>query len=447
MGGLWPGVGKRPTLEGLKDSTAAEVLLRVGVLTGFIGSAGQVEGAQASARNLIGESVSAFEALLETDKVAEALAELALCYWREGLYDEARAALQESLRRLAGNDCEVKAVALLRSALIEKCAKRYNEALRLYVEAAPLFEEVGSDAVRGRFHNSFANLLALLADSEGCADYRDRAFVEYAAASYYFEQAGHGRFQACVENNLGFLFGTIGKYDEAHEHLDRAQALFNSLNDSVRLAQLDETRARLFLAEGRAAEAERLAGASARALENGGEKPLLVEALTTHGVALARLGSKEEARRALERALEVAELTGDSEGAGQAALTLIEEVGGRLTPRELSATFERAMRLLAASRHPGSKVRLLACSRKVLSGLGAQPRAPRWEGFSLDDAVHRFEARLVENAMRDAGGVVTRAARMLGVKRQSLSTMLHSRHSSLLPLRAAQPPARDVKQN
>src|SRR4051812_18683299 len=37
-------------------------------------------------------------------------------------------------------------------------------------------------------------------------------------------QSGHTRYQAYVENNLGFLFGTIRKFSEAHEHLDRAQA-------------------------------------------------------------------------------------------------------------------------------------------------------------------------------------------------------------------------------
>ena len=52
--------------------------------------------------------------------------------------------------------------------------------------------------------------------------HRDEALVEFAAASYYLQQAGHTRYRARVENNLGFLFFTIGKFTEAHEHLDRA---------------------------------------------------------------------------------------------------------------------------------------------------------------------------------------------------------------------------------
>jgi len=35
---LWEGVGARPILEGLDDETKAEVLLRAGALTGWVGS-------------------------------------------------------------------------------------------------------------------------------------------------------------------------------------------------------------------------------------------------------------------------------------------------------------------------------------------------------------------------------------------------------------------------
>jgi hypothetical protein len=44
MGELWSRVGERPVLDGLDEATAAEVLLRAGVLTGWIGSTKQIEG-------------------------------------------------------------------------------------------------------------------------------------------------------------------------------------------------------------------------------------------------------------------------------------------------------------------------------------------------------------------------------------------------------------------
>src|SRR5690349_19777239 len=42
LGELWSGVGHRPVLDDLEQATAAEVLLRAGVLTGWIGSSCQI---------------------------------------------------------------------------------------------------------------------------------------------------------------------------------------------------------------------------------------------------------------------------------------------------------------------------------------------------------------------------------------------------------------------
>src|SRR5215213_10128971 len=72
MGELWSRVGEYPALDGLDEATAAEVLFRVGVLTGWLGSARQMEGAQETAKNLISESITRFEALRDTTRIAEA---------------------------------------------------------------------------------------------------------------------------------------------------------------------------------------------------------------------------------------------------------------------------------------------------------------------------------------------------------------------------------------
>ncbi|HYE13343.1 MAG TPA: response regulator [Pyrinomonadaceae bacterium] len=205
---------------------------------------------------------------------------------------------------------------------------------------------------------------------------------------------------------------------------------------------MDETRARVFLAEGRAAEAEKLVRSAVQVLERGGEQSLLAEALTTKGLALARLGREDEAREVLGRAVEVAESAGDVEGAGQAALTLMEELGSKLAPHELSDTFERAYGLLAGSRHAGNKDRLLACARRVLYSAGVLQVPATWEGFSFMEAVRRYEARLIEAALTDADGVVTRAAQLLGLSRQSLDSMLRRRHNRLVTLRAPTEPRR-----
>src|ERR1051325_10736297 len=57
MGELWSRVGEYPVLDGLEEETAADVILRAGTLTGWIGSTKQIEGAQETSKNLIIESI------------------------------------------------------------------------------------------------------------------------------------------------------------------------------------------------------------------------------------------------------------------------------------------------------------------------------------------------------------------------------------------------------
>jgi CheY-like chemotaxis protein len=435
MGELWDEVGDSPILEGLEDATKADVLLRVGALTGWIGSALQHEGAQEKAKNLISESIRMFEVLESRTKAAEAQTDLAVCYWREGAFDEARVILQDLLVEIDEDQIELRSLALLRLATVERAAKRLNDALRIYNESGPLFEKNTNHLIRAKYHHGIANVLKDLRATECRQDYTDRALIEYAAASFHFEQAGHFRYEGCVENNLGFLFSILGNFAAAHEHLDRAQMLFTQLKDDVHLAQVDETRARVMLAEGRLVEAEKTARTAVRTLEKGDELSLLAEALTTQGTALARLKHPEQARATLERALEVAERAGDLESAGNAAMVLIEELGTFLSNDDLKAAVDRARELLTNTQDLSTLKRLTACSGRVLSLVHASPRFPAavdWNNFSFKNSILEYEAHFIRLALEDTGGVVSRAARLLGFNHhQSLLALLNGRHEIL----------------
>jgi two-component system, chemotaxis family, chemotaxis protein CheY len=438
IGELWPEVGGRPVLDELTEATAAEVVLRVGVLTGWLGSTRQIEGAQEAAKNLISESITRFEALQNTEKLAEGQMELGHCYWREGAYNEARDWLNEALGRLPDTAGELKAVTLTRLATVERAAKRFSDAYHILTVAASLVDANGSHTLKGKFHNQFATVLENFGRAEHRPEYIDRALIEYAAASFHFEQAGHRRYHACVENNLGFLFLTINRLAEAHEHLDRAQALFTSMKDQVHTAQVDDTRAKVLLAEGRTTEAERLVRSAVQTLERGGQQSLLAEALTTHGIILARMGNHRVALPTLQRAIEVAQNAGDLAAAGLAALTILEELIDNLPAQDLSATYDRAADLLSRSGNQEYKDRLLDASRRVLFLVGVLPTPPTWKGFNFYDAVLRYEARIIERALKEARGIVSRAAELLGISRQSLDSMLKGsgRHTALAQMRA-----------
>lgn len=435
LGELWQGVGSMPRVEGLERSTAAEVLLRAGVLTGLLGSINEIKGSQESAKNLLTKSSRIFASLSYPKQAAEAQTEIAYCYWREGGYDEARIILKGVLSQLT-TESELKAKATLRSAIVEWTSLRYHDALYILTEAAPLFEEIQNQTVKGSYHDALAGVLVNLGASEHREDYTDRAFVEYAAASYHFAQARHKRYLANVENNLGFLYFKVNKYKEAHEHLDHARRILASLKDSGTVAQVDETRARVFIAQERYSHAESAARSAVRTLEKGGRQSLLAEALTTHGVALARLGYYTRARFTLFRAAEIAHLSGAIDTAGLAALSIIEELSEHLTVGEMQAVYQTAYDWLVATQHTQTLHRLLQAANRVLSAwANVQGESGKLEAGTqgtLKVAIHKYEKEIIRQALRNSEGAVTRAASLLGVSYQSLTYLLDHRHRDLL---------------
>ena len=391
----WSRIGEHPRVEGLQPSIAAEVLLRAGVLTGIIGSKNQITDAQENAKDLISESLAIFELQRSGKKVAEAQTELALIYWRTGEIDNARDLLNEALARLT-IDSELKARAVIRLAIVEHSADHNHKAAGILTEHAPLFQKLQSHTLKGSYHHTLGNRFENIGESQRRGDYIDRALIEYAAASYHFELAEHRCYLASVENNLGFLYFRINRCDEAHEHLDHARRIFQTLKDAGSVAQVDETRACVFLAQGRIAEAERVACSAVLNQEKSGRQALLAEALITHGKALARLQRYGASLSAFRQAIELSEHAGNINRAAEAALAAFREIGEHLSASERG---------------------------QLISGRG------------LGQDKHSMEHDLIKLALEQSKGSITHAARSLGISYPALSYMLRTRHRDLLQYR------------
>ena len=436
----WQRVGERPRLDGLSEVAQAHLLLRAGTLSGWIGSARQIEGAQEFAKDLISESARTFQRLGLNEKFADAQVDLAVCYWREGALDEARVTLQEVLDTTAEQKIEPRLRALANLALLERVAGRYTVALQIQTQAAPLFNESNNHALRGNFHNVYAQVLKELGLAQHREDYVDRALVEFSAASYHFEQAGNLRFQASIENNLGTLFSRLGKYTDAYEHLDHARSLFEKLRDKGNIAHVDESYARTLLAEGRNSEAINTVRNSVRIFEEGDERSALAESLVTQATALARTDRIDDAKSSFKRAIDVADQAGDSHVSGLAAIAFVEELASFVGQADLRESYHKAETAFPGSRDTGIQNRLGECARKVLAA------EKRGEGFtltgSLEEEVLRYEETLIRGALESSGGSVTRAARLLGITHQGLAFILNGRHKSLLSVRKPVKPRR-----
>ena len=135
------------------------------------------------------------------------------------------------------------------------------------------------------------------------------------------------------------------------------------VRDKVRVAQVDDTRAQVFISEGKYAQAELVARTAARSFERAGRQCFLAETLINQGIALARLHETKRAQFIFQQAIEIAHQAGALNRAGLAALTMIEEID--TLPREIqSVAYEQAREWLASSESPDIKPRLKAQQRK-----------------------------------------------------------------------------------
>src|SRR5437667_4839572 len=84
LGEFWPERDGSPVLDQLDEATKAQVVLRVGVLSGWLGSTDQAARSQEIAKDLITRSIEICDGLGRTKDAGGARGGRAVCYWREG---------------------------------------------------------------------------------------------------------------------------------------------------------------------------------------------------------------------------------------------------------------------------------------------------------------------------------------------------------------------------
>lgn len=431
---LWNGnIGSRPNTKGLSDAVAAEVLLTTGILTGWLGSRSEIKKADDYARDLISESMRRFEELKESRKVAEARTELAWCYWRSGDNDSARVLSNEALKRLViGGNARANALIILSFA--EWAEARHREVLRILTENAPVFERITNHTFKGTYHNQLGITFRVIGStSKKRSDYFQRAISEYHAADEEFKLAKNLVYRAHVKNNIAYVLRELHRFKEAHDYLEQARRLFMRVRDNVRTAQVDDSRAQLFIAEGKYTEAKMAAQTAARSFEKAGRQCLLAETLMVQGIALARLHEPEHAQFIFQRAIEIAHTAGSLHRAGLAALTMIEEID--TLPREVqSAAYEQAREWLASSENPDIRPRLRA-ARKKIAARQSEPQPVDLlfnQSYDLRAEVSKFEHDLIARTLARVNGKISHAAKLLNIGYQTLAHMIEHKYPDLL---------------
>src|ERR1043165_9835436 len=147
----WWTLGEWPQLLGLSTTASAALLFIAGTLSGWVASSTRIPGGRKPAEALLSGSIAIFEQLDERARVAEGRIELACCYYHQGAFDLARTTLHWALTELAAEDRELRGVALIRLAVVERLAGRLRDALALLDQASSLVSTF-TDLPKGRVH-------------------------------------------------------------------------------------------------------------------------------------------------------------------------------------------------------------------------------------------------------------------------------------------------------
>ena len=116
----WWNLGEWPHQKGLDRLAAAELLLTAGCLTDSVARAKRMSGGQRLAEALISGAIALFDHLAEHSRAIEARIELGCCYYHQGLFDIAQSTLRSCIAIIADDDYELRAVALIRLAIVER---------------------------------------------------------------------------------------------------------------------------------------------------------------------------------------------------------------------------------------------------------------------------------------------------------------------------------------
>lgn len=355
----WSEPGKWPKLDDLNPYTAADLLYTLGTLLGCVAGTKRIPHGHKHGEAFLNGAIALFEQLGRKSRSGEARIELARCYYRQGLYDIARETICAAYTELPDDQIEQKSFCLGIWGAIEREAGRLKDSLTKLRQAASL--EVTGRLVPGRCYHDLATTLKELGSSEDEPSYSDEAKTHFFRALYECEAIGHHRSAAAVENNLGFLFLSLGFFEESERHLLRSQRLFEGLSDSIRGAQCNDSLAQLYIETKRYTLAQEAIERAIDVFEVTDGEAFLSEALTTQGLLACKLKRFVDARKSFEAGYRVAERCGDNARAGRALLIMFEEMQDQLQLTEKSVLSEKLKRLFASTQQTALLARVARC--------------------------------------------------------------------------------------
>ena len=412
-------------LTSLNEIEAANLLLRIGSVVSEYGSAEQIGNSQEKSREYLSQAERRFDDLNDSEGRAQCQNKTGVTYWRNGDLDTAQIYFRESL--LYARSDESKAIANLNLAMSESSSFRYSSALKFYEKAYQFIGQISvftEAKIRNGIGLVYKDIGKNLTETERAA-YFDKAIIEFEGALLCYEAVQNKRLAVLARNNIGFLYYSIGLYDEALRVLEVAESEARRTQEKDHLSVVFDTRARVFIAKGDYQRAVGVAADAVHYLESFESSNLLVTALITYGTALARSGEIEKAKSAFGQAEKAAAFIQDFTLGHAAGLFALREMFSEYSPKDRLASYLHAVKNLSGNQEKDISDALLEVAAKIEPEIESlvpkteSDSTPPSQPFSLDEKLKTISRQYIEAAIRETGGNQSRSAALLGMSRQT----------------------------
>lgn len=346
---LWPDTRYLPNIEGFEKRDAAEILLRCGSLFGFLGHFKLLSGAQEKSKNLLDHARRHFLDIYDVEKIVECENYIALAYWRTGEFDAANAYIEEALSHDLPFSNRTGLYTLIINNLINFALKRYQENLESFPAWEKFFLNCKDNYLIGEFYNHYAI-------TEKNLGYDAKAVVHYELARHYHSKSGNKIHLGSIENNISLLYKNESNFAQAHTAIDSAINLFNQIKYRAREGFAFETKAQIYFAEAKYAEALHTIEHSVRLLEESENSSYLTEAYLTNAKILLYLDNFSSAVLILTKAVELTKIQ-LGEGAVNRLVTEFEQHVNEKSALRLITRLEPVLEENSRVAYAGEKIK------------------------------------------------------------------------------------------
>jgi tetratricopeptide (TPR) repeat protein len=376
LNAVWGNLDDEPALGGLDALLQAEILRCCGFFLSYYGHSRNLRNYQERGRNFLTNAIEMFDKENLPDKAAEAKVILALCYWYEGATNECELILAETEKEYADNQLHPVRFQIAVNRMASHYRRsEYEQALSIIEQISIPIELCKDIRLKTLFHTQAGIIYQILQQPE-------KAIFHTSEAIKNAQRNGNIRYTASCLNNLGNVYKDIGKFDDAHQCIDRAYKTYIELEEIGWAANVLDTKAQVYLAENKLASALTKIDEALTILRKGEDFAGLIEALSTKCKILLKLDKVSEFILLLLELTEVAKMQ-----------------LGEVTAKKYADEFAKLLYPL--------------------------------DNTSYTSEVRAFKASLLRKHLTDSNGQITKAAATLGISHQNLSNILNNQFPEL----------------